>query len=294
MSAWPWRQAHVRCPRRGFVSELRRSARDSNGESSGEVNGRGQVSAGDGVGARGGWSPSEKLLRATNRRSSLLMYSRTFRGSSLASWRSRRFSNGLDGPCRMTSSWKIVERTIPMGRALGDLHGAVMVEFIVAFLPLMIFFEALLQFGGIVTGKLVVNHAAVCAARAAVVVLPDDPKFYDDVPVGQPTGKRREDIERAAAVPLAALKSFEAIRIKFPSQPGATDDRTSFSKNELVVIRVEADYHCQVPLVNRLLCNAATSKRTLVAEASFPNQGAPYPFPSWSDLNTKPKLNPFE
>lgn len=159
-----------------------------------------------------------------------------------------------------------------------DNRGAVYVEFLIAFLPLLIFFECLVQYAGIVSAKLVVQHAAVSATRAAVVVLHDDPKHYNDEEVGKATGKRREDIRLAAAIPMRAVKSITAFEINFPSQPGGNDDRSEFTRDELVRVRVKAVYRCQVPFASRLLCDAMSSERELTGEAALPNQGADYSY----------------
>jgi len=68
-------------------------------------------------------------------------------------------------------------------------RGAVYVEFLVAFIPILIFFLGMLQLALGFAAKLVVRHAAVKAERSAVVVLEDDPKRYDKSPRGQVTYK---------------------------------------------------------------------------------------------------------
>ena len=70
-------------------------------------------------------------------------------------------------------------------RLSSNVSGAIYVEFLVAFIPVLIFFLGLLQLGLIYTANLVVRHAAVRGARAAIVVLEDDPRHYDDSPRGQ-------------------------------------------------------------------------------------------------------------
>ncbi len=157
-------------------------------------------------------------------------------------------------------------------------RGAVMVEFLAAFLPLFIMFECLVQLAGLYTAKLVVEHAAATAARAAVVVLGDNPKYYDDVKVGQATGKRREDIESAATIPLMAVKSIIHVKVTLPSSAGGNDDRKSFGRNDMVHVKVEATYMCQVPFAKRVVCSMFTETRTLVGEASLPNNGADYEY----------------
>lgn len=169
--------------------------------------------------------------------------------------------------------------TGPRGRALvQDARGAVYVEFLVAFLPLFIAFECLVQLAGLYTAKLVVRHAASTAVRAAVVVLDDDPQYYGDVEVGKATGKRREDIESAAAIPLRAVNSIVDVKVTLPSSAGGTDDRTDFGRDDIVHVRVEATYHCSVPFAKRIVCNPLTAERKLTAEAALPNNGADYEY----------------
>lgn len=163
-------------------------------------------------------------------------------------------------------------------KALLGTRGAVMVEFLVAFLPLFIFFECLVQLAGLYTAKLVVQHAASTAARAAVVVLNDNPKYYDDVEPGKATGKRREDIESAATIPLMAVKSIVHVKVTLPSSKGGNDDRKEFGRNDLVHVKVEATYLCQVPFAKRVVCNLFTETRTLTGEAALPNNGADYEY----------------
>lgn len=71
-----------------------------------------------------------------------------------------------------------------------DTRGAVYVEFLVAIMPVLIFFFGLLQLALIYTAQLVVQHAAARAARAAVVVLDDDPQNYQDEDRGAVTYQR--------------------------------------------------------------------------------------------------------
>ncbi len=175
-------------------------------------------------------------------------------------------------------------------RLMAERRGAVMVEFLAAFLPMFIFFECLVQFAGLTTAKLLVRHAATCAARAAVVVLYDNPQFYGHLEVGNASGKRRSDIRLAAAVPLTAITSIEKVDIALPSGPGQGDDQYKIGPNDLVTVRVTAQYRCFVPLADRIVCNPMTGTRTLVAEASMPNHGVSYPYPGRADFTTAPMV----
>jgi len=58
-------------------------------------------------------------------------------------------------------------------------EGAAYVEFLIAFVPLFIMFLGMIQMSLMYAGDLVVQHAASRAARAAVVVIDDDPARYE-------------------------------------------------------------------------------------------------------------------
>lgn len=62
---------------------------------------------------------------------------------------------------------------------LRDRGGAVYVEFLLAFVPLFFLFLGMIQMAMAYACDLVVRHAAVTAARAAAVVIDDNPNRYD-------------------------------------------------------------------------------------------------------------------
>ncbi len=68
-----------------------------------------------------------------------------------------------------------------------DDRGAAYAEFLIAFPPVLLLFLAMMQLSLLYVGKLAVRHSATRAARAAVVVIPDDPQHYDDAPVNEVT-----------------------------------------------------------------------------------------------------------
>jgi hypothetical protein len=96
-----------------------------------------------------------------------------------------------------------------------DEQGAVYVEFLLAFLPVFLLFLAICQAAFLVAGKLVVNHAALVGARAAIVVLDDDPQHYDGAERGwlsdKPVSQSNNDQNDPLAV-LAGLFSGETPR----------------------------------------------------------------------------------
>jgi hypothetical protein len=153
---------------------------------------------------------------------------------------------------------------------LRDRRGAVYVEFLAAFFPLFFFFLSLVQLTFVTSANLITKHAAVAAARAAIVVLHDDPKEYGDVPVGRFSGKRKQEIERAARIPLSTMgMNISSVKVVM---------NDTYARDELVKVRVEYDYHCQVPWGRFVICSLFTNRKKLIGEASLPNQGADYAY----------------
>lgn len=133
------------------------------------------------------------------------------------------------------------------------------------FLPTLFFFMVTLQLIELWTGSLVVRHAAWMAARAASVVLPDDPAFYGS-PENRYEGRRREEITQAARMILRAKSQFDA---------GATvvDVRGAESGGPLQVT-VSAPFRCFARFVN-IVCGGGAS-RQLVGRATHVYHGARY------------------
>ncbi|MBN8613840.1 MAG: pilus assembly protein [Deltaproteobacteria bacterium] len=68
----------------------------------------------------------------------------------------------------------------PTKTLAADTGGAVYVEFILSFIPLLFMFLGIIQMAMLYAASIVVQHAAVTATRAAAVVLDDDPSRYDE------------------------------------------------------------------------------------------------------------------
>src|SRR5688572_19743546 len=81
--------------------------------------------------------------------------------------------------------------------ALADVRGAVFVEKLIVYLPLLASFFLAWELAEVSAANLVVQRDSAAAGRAAMVVLPDDPLFYDGEPVHSFGGARREDVELA-------------------------------------------------------------------------------------------------
>ncbi len=151
-------------------------------------------------------------------------------------------------------------------RLLNETRGAVMVEHLIAFLPVLFFGLSVWELIELWAGDLLVRRAASAAARAAVVVLADDPRFYDGLAQNQFRGARRRDIELAATLVLATSPHFS-------SKPEVS---LSFgSGHEPLTATVSAAFHCFTGWVS-VVCGG--SARTLRASATYRYQGAHYAY----------------
>jgi hypothetical protein len=156
-----------------------------------------------------------------------------------------------------------------------DARGAVYVEFLIVFLPLYVLFMSLVQLGFVQVANLVTKHAAIMAVRSAIVVLPDNPAYYGNVPVNRVEGARKTVIESAARGRLLAVSGgLPLFTVKFPSSPGGDDDKTAYQMDDVVRVKVTYQYPCKIPIGARFVCNLFTQRKKLEAEAAMPIQGA--------------------
>jgi hypothetical protein len=156
-----------------------------------------------------------------------------------------------------------------------DQRGAVFVEHLIAYLPVMFFFLATWQLLELCAAHLILKRAASAAGRAAVVVLPDDPAFYDGSPKDSFSGKREADIKLAAGMILN-------------NSPHFSSDFTVAVAGELkgsapLTATVTAKFHCFAGWVS-LVCGP-TGVRELTAKSVYAYQGAAYKY----DLGSEKK-----
>jgi hypothetical protein len=188
-----------------------------------------------------------------------------------------------------------------------DARGAVYVEFLIAFLPVYTMFLCLIQLGLLFTVRLIVDHAALNAARAAAVVIGDDEGVYDyggqdtKHTVTPPDGKRHKVVEAAALLTLAPLivnGVVQAVDVEYPppNEPGGTPQSGTIrftpmhgSTVQKVRVRVTVEALCRIGLANRIVCRLHNEYNTVKdpfgvvlpyqsvrSEAIFPYQGAAY------------------
>lgn len=149
---------------------------------------------------------------------------------------------------------------------LCEESGVAFLEFLVAFIPVWVFFLSIVQLALIATASLIVQHAADSAARAAVVVFPDDPRKY------QGTDEMLDAVRKAALAPLtpvaptglgagstiagaidtvspaSSLYSEAALSLSFPAPKDGP-------KGKELRVRVTYAYACRVPIARRILCS---------------------------------------
>lgn len=93
-----------------------------------------------------------------------------------------------------------------------DQSGTSAVEFVLVLPPLAVLLVMILQIALIVQAKFVVNYAAFCAARSAIVIIPDDlggtrgrrPESRNEL-ASPDASQKIEIIQHAAALPLTAI-----------------------------------------------------------------------------------------
>jgi hypothetical protein len=171
------------------------------------------------------------------------------------------------------------------------IHGAVYVEFLVVFWPLMLLWLGLTQIGLLYGVHIMVNHAAAKAARAAIVIFPDEEDRYqgderlsilqdansEDVSLKAykkaQRGGRLDTIRKAARIPLATVSpsldisannamvdliagwmwTEYAVAVTFPDGNG--NFLTKFDQTGPLTTRVTYLYKCPVPLISRIMCH---------------------------------------
>lgn len=167
----------------------------------------------------------------------------------------------------------------PLRALAKDDKGAVLVEFIAAFMPILGVFLCLAQAVGLYAAKLVSVHAATLGARAAVVVIPDNPKYYGGSPKLTLEGKRLEDVERATLMGLAINQSISLAGAEITvGDPETKAAKTNFERDETVGVWVDAPYRCGLPIAQYIVCGM-DGVLVLESRAALRIHGADYEYP---------------
>ncbi len=175
-------------------------------------------------------------------------------------------------------------------------QGVVYVETIIVIIPFLILFFGLIQLGLLLAADLLVQHAAAKAARAAIVILPDDSKeaAYSKSPlnkIGKGKGlkaykktkkeSRYEAIRNAARMVLSpispALNKGDSVEAALKTNAGSTitgmavwtkqavalsfpgaenSYKTTFAPQENISIEITYLYKCSIPIGKELVCKS--------------------------------------
>ena len=149
-------------------------------------------------------------------------------------------------------------------RRFARQRGAVLVETLVTMVPVLGFFFGVLQVTELCTADLVVQRAASAAARAAIVVMPDSKQYYPDSEVNAFSGKRQEEITRAADMILATNSNY------VPNSARVAIVRRGQGISDPLTATVSADFNCGVTCVGQSVTLTATDTRAY--------QGAQYSY----------------
>jgi Flp pilus assembly protein TadG len=150
-------------------------------------------------------------------------------------------------------------------RSWRDTRGAISVEYLIGFLPVMFLFGTAWQTAHLYAGQLITQRAASAAGRAASVVLPDDPAFYEGAPIDSYSGLRERQIVRAAEIVLSAS----------PRMLDQTQVRVEIA-DTTVTATVTSAYRCY-PSFGFLVCGF-DGVRTLTAAARYPYHRASFTY----------------
>jgi hypothetical protein len=157
--------------------------------------------------------------------------------------------------------------TQPSRRA--DERGAVFVEKLIVYLPLLMAFFAAWELAELGAAHIVTQRACAAAGRAAMVVLGDDPTFYDGEPPGSFDGQRRADIELAAGMILSAIPRMkDDFSVELADEPSNLGD--------VFEVTLTASYDCAIV---SMICGGDDALE-LVATSKHTYHGARYPYSS--------------
>ena len=158
---------------------------------------------------------------------------------------------------------------LPLPLPRKGTRGAVYVEFLVVFLPLLSLFLGLVQLAFLQAASIIVQHSAMRAVRTAGVILYDNPKFYNNEGQGSVGSTKRKIVEDDARIPLTTLGDASKATI--------TWNANGYDRDDPVTLTVLFDYSCRVPL-GRILACGADGEKQLAGEATLPTQGADFDY----------------
>jgi Flp pilus assembly protein TadG len=144
-----------------------------------------------------------------------------------------------------------------------NTKGAVLAEFVIAFVPLLTTFFSFVQLSKIATARLVLKHGTIVGARAASVISNANNNTPDA------TGDGKGDITNAVKGAMGPWVSKGAISVDVQ----VNDQSTRDDPYGWVTVTVKATYKCTVPM-GFIACGGGTKQ--LEESYRMPHQGAIY------------------
>jgi Flp pilus assembly protein TadG len=146
-----------------------------------------------------------------------------------------------------------------------DKRGAVLAEFAIAILPMLMAFFGFWQVSMLITAKMLVRHAAAVGARAAAVMVGGG----DTNPTFEGEEQGTEDDVRNAVQGAMGTWGENGILT------AATEVHDTGGPNGRVTVDVTAAFKCTTPLGGRFVCGGSGTL-PIHETASMPKQGAQY------------------
>jgi len=145
-----------------------------------------------------------------------------------------------------------------------DRKGAVLAEFVIAVVPLLMTFFSFVQLSKIATARLVVKHGTIIGARAASVISNQN----NNTPDAKNDGKA--DITNAVRVGMGTWVAKGSITV---DNVDVQDQSSRDDPYGWVTVTVKATYRCTVPM-GFIACGGGTKQ--LQESYRMPHQGAIY------------------
>jgi Flp pilus assembly protein TadG len=147
-----------------------------------------------------------------------------------------------------------------------DKRGAVLVEFAIAFMPLMITFSSFVQLQQMATARIVVKHATIVGGRAAAVIANKNRNTPD-----------MEDADEEDVVKKGVMSALGPWKGTMSNVDVKIDDVSNCEDPYgMVSVTVTADYKCSVPFAGLFMCGGSRTHSFKPMISRFPHQGARY------------------
>lgn len=144
-------------------------------------------------------------------------------------------------------------------------RGAVLAEFVITVVPVLMMFFGWMQLAWLYTANLLAQHAANVCVRAAAVI--DDKGGLN--PGDNGTVEEIQTATQRAAEVQSTGHIFESIRCSYDNEASEADPYGT------VTATVTAEYGCAVPMGRVIVCGPSAHK-TIKKTAKLPFQGARY------------------